>query len=190
MRTGKDLSGNPIYSITNGQKVGVVKDIYLSDDLSEIIGLYLGTEGIIKRKALAITQDQVSVLGVDAILTKSPDVVVDDKDMSEIKGWLRLDKLQGREVDTPGGTKVGTIGDVIVDKNGMITGYLLGRVLVEGPIAEQRSISREVVIDPGDGDDAMTIDLSKAEGDAAPKTEAAETMAAIDKAPESSAGFG
>ncbi len=188
MRTGKDLSGKAIYSITNGQKVGVIKDIYLSDDLSEVIGLHLGTEGLLKRKALAIVQDDIAVLGIDAILTKKPDVVVDDKDMSEIKGWLRLDKLQGREVDTPGGTKVGTIGDVIVDEDGMITGYLLGRVLVEGPIAERRSISREVVIDPGDGDDAMTIDLSKAEGDAAP--EAPETIAAVDETPESSAGFG
>ena len=188
MSTGKDLTGKPIYSITNGQKLGSVKDIYLNDDLSEMIGLYLGTEGIIKRKTLAIAQDNVSVLGVDAILVKNAEVVVDDKDMSEIKGWLRLDKLQGREVDTPGGTKVGTIGDVIVDEAGMITGYVLGRVLMEGPIAERRSISRDVVIDPGDGDDSMTIDLSKAEGDAAP--EAPEAVAAVDEAPESSAGFG
>ncbi len=188
MRTGKNLNGKPIYSITNGQKIGVIKDIYLSDDLSEVIGLHLGTEGLLKRKTLAIAQDNIAVLGIDAILTKTPDVVVDDKDMSEIKGWLRLDKLQGREVDTPGGTKVGTIGDVIVDEAGIITGYLLGRVLVEGPIAERRSISRDVVIDPGDGDDAMTIDLSKAEGAAAP--EAQKTIAAVDETPESSADFG
>ncbi|HEY85710.1 MAG TPA: hypothetical protein G4N96_11445 [Chloroflexi bacterium] len=182
MHTGKNLSGKPIYSITNGQKVGVVKDIYLSDDLSEVIGLHLGTEGIIKRKTLAIVRDNVAVLGIDAILTKNANVVIDDKDMSEIKGWLRLGKLQGREVDTPGGTKVGTIGDVIVDEDGMITGYLLGRVLVEGPIAEQRSISREVMIDPGDGDDAMTIDLSKAEGGATPETAevVAQAVEAVD----------
>ena len=187
MLTGKDLNGKPIYSVTNGQKVGMVKDIYLSDDLSEMIGLHLGTEGIIKRKTLAITQDNVSVLGVDAVLVKDANVVIDDKDVSEIKGWLRLDNLQGREVDTPGGTKVGTIGDVMVDEDGTITGYILGRVLMEGPIAERRSISRDVVIDPGDGDDPMTIDLSKAEG-AAP--EITEAVSAVDEASESSAGFG
>ncbi len=163
MRSGKELSNKPIFSITDGQKVGAVKDLYISDDLSELIGLHLGTEGLIKRKALAVKHEDVVVLGIDAILVKNADVVIDDKDVSEIKGWLRLDKLQGREIDTPGGTKVGTVGDIVVDDEGTVTGFKLGRVLVEGPIAEQKAISREVMIDPGDGDDAMTIDLSKAE---------------------------
>ena len=118
---------------------------------------------MIKRKALAVKHEDVVVLGIDAILVKNADVVIDDKDVSEIKGWLRLDKLQGREIDTPGGTKVGTVGDIVVDDEGTVTGFKLGRVLVEGPIAEQKAISREVMIDPGDGDDPMTIDLSKAE---------------------------
>jgi hypothetical protein len=42
-------------------------------------------------------------------------------------------------------------------------GFSLGRVLVDGPIAQQRAIRRDVLIDNGNEDGAMTIDLLRAE---------------------------
>lgn len=163
MRFSKDLIGKPIFSIEEGRNLGVVRDVYLDKALSWLAGVHLGKEGLISRRALVIPREAISVFGVDAILAKTADAVTDDKKMADIENWLRLDKLQGREVDTPGGTRVGTLGDVMLDEEARIVGFSLSRVHVEGPIAENPIVMRDAVLDIGGDDDAMTIDLSKVE---------------------------
>lgn len=163
MRFSKDLIGKPIFSIDDGRNLGVVRDVYLDKALAWLAGVHLGKEGLISRKALVIPREAIAVFGVDAILAKSADAVTDDKKMADIENWLRLEKLQGREVDTPGGTKVGTVGDVMLDEEARIVGFSLSRVYVEGPVAENPIIMRDAVLDIGRDDDAMTIDLSKVE---------------------------
>ena len=172
MRFSKDLTGKPIFSMDDGRNLGVVRDVYLDKALAWLAGVHLGKEGLISRKALVIPREAIAVLGVDAILAKSADAVTDDKELAEIDNWLRLEKLQGRQVDTPGGTKVGTVGDVMLDEDARIVGFSLSRVYVEGPIAENPIVMRDAVLDIGGDDDAMTIDLSKVERQAG--TEAAD----------------
>jgi hypothetical protein len=63
----------------------------------------------------------------------------------------------------PKSKKVGTIDDVILDEAMRVIGFRLLRVFVEGPIAERRAAVREAVIEAGDEDKVMIIDLGKAE---------------------------
>ena len=98
-------------------------------------GIFLGSEGLLKRKPLLIARDHVAVFGIDAILVKKNDVITDPQQLPEAEDWLRLDKMRGRQVDTPGGTKVGAIGDILIGEEGHITGFALSRVFVEGTIA-------------------------------------------------------
>lgn len=163
MRLGKDLVGKQIISITDGRSLGAAKDIYINNDLNAITGIYLGSEGLIKRKHFLITRDNVTVFGIDAILVKNSDVIAEENDLPESVSWVRLSKLNKREVDTPGGTKVASIGDIILGEQGEITGFALSRVYVEGPIEQNGTIARTAVIDTGDADGVMTIDLTKAE---------------------------
>lgn len=163
MRLGKDLIGKPIYSMTDGRLLGSVKDLYLDQDLELLTGVYVGSEGLLKRKALLIPRRSIMVFGVDAILAKSSDVVTDDEEAEEAKHWLRREDLQKREIDTPGGTKVGTIGDILLDGEAQIIGFSLGKVFVEGPVAESRRIMKGAIEDTGRDDGVMTVDLSKAE---------------------------
>lgn len=171
MRLGKDLIGKPIYSMTDGRLLGSVKDLYLDKDLELLTGIYMGSEGLLKRKSLLITRRNIMVFGLDAILAKSSDVVTDDEQTEEVKHWLRREDLQKREIDTPGGTKVGSIGDILLDEEARIVGYSLGKVFVEGPVAESRRILKGAIIDTGRDDGVMTVDLSKAE-QAAPNKDA------------------
>jgi sporulation protein YlmC with PRC-barrel domain len=76
--------------------------------------------------------------------------------------WVRRDHLQGKEITTSGGTKVGTVDDIIVDKDMNVVGFHLGRVSVEGPISDSRSIARDAFTDV-EGEDAIIVDLSIAE---------------------------
>jgi uncharacterized protein YrrD len=163
MRLSKDLAGKPIISVTDGRILGSVKDIYVNQELSWMTGIFVGQEGLIKRKSLLIARESVVVFGIDAILVKKSDVITNDRELAEAGNWLRLTKLRGRQVDTPGGTKVGTIGDIILGEDGHVTGFALAKVFVEGPVAQQGTIPREALVDAGDQDGVMTVDLTRAE---------------------------
>ena len=163
MRLGKDLTGKPIISVTDGRLVGYAKDLYTNKDLYWVTGIYTGSEGLIGRKDKLIHRDNIVVFGIDAILVKNADVETDNKDLDEANDWQRLEKLRGRVVDTPGGTKVGTIGDIIIGEEGEVTGFSLSRVHIEGPVADNGTIPRNAVVDTGSVDGGMTIDLQKVE---------------------------
>ena len=163
MRLGKDLVGKQIISVTDGRSLGNAKDIYMNSDLTDITGIYLGSEGLIKRKHFLINRRDVVVFGIDAILVRGSDVTGEESELPEAVAWVRLSKLNKREIDTPGGTKVANIGDIILGEQGDITGFALSRVYVEGPIEKNGTIPRTAVIDTGDADGVMTIDLTRAE---------------------------
>ncbi len=192
MRLGKDLTGKPIYSITDGQNLGSVKDVYFDNALNIITGIFTGTEGLLKRKSLMIPSNQVSVYGIDAVLVNDNDVIMQEDNHDDAKSWVRLSKLKGREVDTPGGTRVATIGDVVLGEQGNIIGFALSKVFVEGPVAQQGQITRSAIVDTGNEDGVMTINLTQAEvgeGEAASqKSESAtenETETAVSTKPDS-----
>jgi uncharacterized protein YrrD len=163
MRLGKDLLNKPIFSVLDGRNLGAVKDIYLNNDLTQITGIFIGQEGMIRRKSYLISRDGVVVFGIDAVLVKNPDVVIEESTNEETAVWVRLSKLRGRGVDTPNGTKVATIGDIVIGEEGDIVGFTLAKVHVDGPVADKGAIARSTLIDTGNTDGIMTIDLTKAE---------------------------
>lgn len=163
MRNSKDLIGKSVVSIDEGRLIGTVRDVYLDPNLDWLAGVHLGKEGLISRRSLLIPREDIVVFGVDFVLSRSDDVVTDDKNLPASERWVRLDKLQGREVDTTGGTRVGVIGDAILDEEARIIGFTLSRVYVEGPIAESRTIYQEAIVDNGQEDGTMTVDLAKVE---------------------------
>lgn len=163
MRLGKDLLNKPIYSVIDGRNLGAVKDIYLNNDLTAITGIFIGQEGMIRRKTYLIPRTGVVVFGIDAILVVNPDVVGEESATEAAADWVRLSKLRGREIDTPNGTKVANIGDIVIGEEGGIAGFTLAKVHVDGPIANKGAIARSTLIDTGHADGIMTIDLTKAE---------------------------
>lgn len=163
MRLGKDLINKPIYSVDEGKLLGKVQDLYLDATFEVLLGLYLGSQGLVRRKSELIRAGDVVVFGTDAVLVHHGDVITDDSALPAAKGWMRRDKLTGREADTPGGTRLGVVGDIIVDSAGRVTGFALSKAYVEGPLAEKRVISRSVIIDTGQEDGRMTVDLAKLE---------------------------
>lgn len=163
MRIGKELIGKPIYSVTDGRQLGSVKDLYLNLDLDMLNGVFLGREGILTRKSRFIGRKDIAVLGIDSVLVSDSDVVTNNEETPEVEMWLRREDLQGREINTAGGTKVGTVGDVLFDEEAQVVGFALARVFVEGPVAESRIVKKEAVLETGGKTGAITIDLTKAE---------------------------
>ncbi len=163
MRSAKELIGKPIYSITNGRLVGTVKDLYVDSDLHKVTGVFTGTEGLFNRRAQLIPFDRVSVLGIDAVLVVESNVIKEDREYAPSQEWLRRASLQGRVMHTAGGTKVGSVGDILLDDDSKVVAFTLSRVFVEGPITKNRIVSRGAVLDTGGIDGTMIIDLAEVE---------------------------
>ena len=164
MFLGKDIIGIPVITVNDGRSIGRVKDLYLSTDCQTVAGVFLGTEGIFSRKSFLVGSEDITTIGQDAVLVTHADVIHEEGNLAEkAEPWLRRDELQGRPVDTSGGTKVGKIGDVLIDGEGNVLGFTLGNVYVTGPVADNRSVSIDTVLDVGQEDGAMTIDLRRAE---------------------------
>ena len=163
MRLGKSLIGNQVYGRKDGRKLGEVKDLYLDDGLTEVVGIFLGREGLLRPTPRFVERRDIALFGIDALLAESPFTVYEKDEAPEPPGWLRLDQLQGREVRTPGGTKIGKLGDVVLDEEGRITGFSLVNLSVRGPVAEADAVARAALVDVEDDQGAMTMDLAEAE---------------------------
>ncbi|HEY1409092.1 MAG TPA: PRC-barrel domain-containing protein [Promineifilum sp.] len=163
MRLGKELLNKPIYTIDEGRMIGKVQDLFIDDSLEVVLGVFLGSQGLVRRKSQLIRSGDIVIYGVDAVLVANGGVITDDSALPAAKEWLRREKLIGREADTPGGTRLGVLGDVTVDATGRITGFAMSRVYVEGPLSEKRFVARSVVLDTGSQDGRMTVDLARLE---------------------------
>ena len=165
MFLGKDIMGNDVISVSDGHTVGKVKDIYLTKDCQAVAGVYLGTEGLFSRQSFLVKREDMVTIGEDALLVKDDDVVQNSSEFPEEVDdlWLRRDDLQGRAVDTVGGTKVGKVGDVVINKNGNVLGFSLSNVYMAGPIANNRAVAIHTVDDVGNEDGHLTINLESAE---------------------------
>lgn len=163
MRLGKSLIGNPVFGAGDGRKLGEVKDLYLGHDLTSVVGIYLGREGLLRPTPLFMERGDIALLGIDALLAKGTFTVREGDDAPEPPGWLRLDELRGREVRTPGGTKVGRIGDVVLDEEARIVGFSLVNLSVRGPVSNADGVARSAVVDIEDAEGVMTMDLAEAE---------------------------
>ena len=163
MTATKEFQGKLLISVTDGKKLGEVKDIYLDKDATKITAVYLGKEGIINRRALLLDINKVQLLGVDAWLINGSDTVQNKDDLEGSADFLLADDLRGRDIQTDGGTKIGTVGDVIVDSSLKVIGFALSKISAEGPIAERRSIARAAIAALGSSEHPMITVLEQAE---------------------------
>ena len=168
MITSKEHSNKPIISITDGKRLGEVKDLYLDQDMRQVSAVFLGKEGLINRKTLVIARSAVQVYGIDAWLVSGSDTVVGPEAIPDSGTFILVGDLRGKELQTEGGTKVASIDHVILDNEARVLGFGLGKVYSQGPLAERRAIARDAILNLGTAKEPMTINLAQAESLALP----------------------
>lgn len=161
MFLGKDVSGNPIINLRDGLQIGQVQDLYIDQNLLTITGVYVGSKGLLWSTPKWIPASNINLISVDTVLVNGDSIITEELD-DVAQPWIRRDELQGRPVDTTGGTKIGRIGDIIMN-NKDVVGFALDRVFVQGPIAQHRALRRTAIVDTGLEDGMMTVDLDEAE---------------------------
>jgi len=163
MLTGKSHLNKQLISITDGKILGEVKDLYLDHEMHNIAAIFLGKEGLLKRKALLLPRAAIHIFGVDVWLVNGSDKVAGPDDIADADTFVLVSDLRGRDVDTEGGTKIGVIEDVVLDPEARVLGFTLGKVHVQGPLAERKIIAREAVTRLGSKDAPMQVLLAQAE---------------------------
>ncbi len=166
MTQTKELSKKPLYRLSDGKKLGEIKDLYLDGEARRVAAIFLGKEGVFSRKTLVVLQDQVRVMGVDAWLTAGGSEVEDLKELGDGEAFILCSDLRGREMETARQTKIGTVGDVEIDDQGQVTGFSLGKVHIQGPVAKRGLVPRETISRLGDDKTPMVVDLEAAEASA------------------------
>lgn len=163
MTLGKQHLNKPLISLTDGTKLGEIKDLYLNGALTQVAAILVASEGLLTRKFLGIDRVHIRVYGRSAWLVSDSDKVEDMGNILNSEAFVLLSNLHGREVQTEGGTKVGAVEDVILDAQAHILGFTFGKVFLQGPLAERRAIAREVITSVGNGISPMTTILEQAE---------------------------
>ena len=163
MPTAKELTKKPIYSVADGTKLGEIKDVYLDAEATTITAVLVGTEGLFTKKMLVVRRSDVRTIGVDCWLVHGPTEVMDLKDVDGWEDFQLATDLRKREIETVGGTKIGTVGDVVFDDEDSVVGFALAKVLVQGPVADAKQIALSAVTAFGDKRSAMIVDLQAAE---------------------------
>ncbi len=166
MTQAKELTKKPLYRLSDGKKLGEIKDILLDGEVKRVAAVFLGKEGVFTRKTLIVLQDQVRVMGEDAWLTAGSSEVQDLKQLGGGEAFVLANDLRGRELQTARETKIGTVGDVEIDEHGYVTGFSLGKVHIQGPVAKRGMVPRGTVSSLGDGESPMIVDLEAAEASA------------------------
>jgi uncharacterized protein YrrD len=154
-----------LISITNGKKLGEVRDLYLDHELTKVVAVQAGSEGFITRQALAIPRSHIHVYGQDAWLIAGDDTVVRLESIAGFESFVMVTNLRGREIQTEGGTRIGTIGDVILDGEARVLGFTLQRVYVQGPLEARKAIARSAITAVGGKDGPMLTILEQAEAE-------------------------
>jgi uncharacterized protein YrrD len=163
MAAVKEYQGKLLISATDGRKLGEVKDVYLDKDAKKIIAVYLGKEGIINRRSLLIDIGKIQLFGVDAWLVNASDTVQGKDDVSGSADYVLADDLRGRVIQTEGGTKIGTVSDVLVNDKLEVVGFALDRIYVAGPVATSKAVAREAISELGGAERPMITVMEQAE---------------------------
>lgn len=168
MAAGKQFLNKQLISITDGKKLGEVKDLYFDEKLMKIVAIYLGSEGLINKKHFAMDRANVQVLGVDAWLVTTSEVSIPAETLPDADRLILYSDVRGREIVTEGGTKIGAVDDVLFDEDGDIVGFALGRIEVKGPLADRKMIARSAISTIGGKESAMTANMAQAEATPVP----------------------
>jgi uncharacterized protein YrrD len=153
----QDHTDKPIVSLTNGEIIARVKDVFIDPVGCRIAALITSKGNLLKKRIDAIPREQVEVWGQDVILVSGPDVILEKSEIDDADGWLMLsNEVKGREVVDNAGTRIGELNDVVVDTEGKIVGYDLARVFVEGPVADSKRIP--IAATRSFGDDVLLVE--------------------------------
>jgi uncharacterized protein YrrD len=116
MRKGKRLIGRPILSLSEGIRVGEVKDVILGATNETVVGLLVDDGGLFG-SAHVVPVDEIESFGRDAVVVTDRSSIRSAADVPDIKEILdRKTSLIGTRVFTETGDAQGSVNDIYFDE--------------------------------------------------------------------------
>jgi len=116
MRKGKRLIGRPILSLTEGVRVGEVKDVILGATNETVVGLLVDDGGLFG-SAHVVPVDEIESFGRDAVVVTDRSSIRSASEVPDIKEILdRKTSLIGTRVFTETGDAQGSVNDIYFDE--------------------------------------------------------------------------
>lgn len=140
-RSIKDLKGKSVVDVTTGENLAKVADTMIDTNSTRVAAVVINVGDFLQPEYQYVPRDDIQVWGQDVILVRGSDVFVPETDLTSRESWLKTsDYLRRRTVLDANGTRLGKVDDILVDTQGQFTGYRLGQVDVEGPLADSKYI--------------------------------------------------
>jgi len=122
IKTGKELSGLAVVSLTGGEKLGRIDDVVFDPSSGRVTGFFVDRGGMFSKQKFLPAGD-VHGLGDDALTVASEKALLDGP--SALTGELAAKTAENLPVLNPAGTVLGKVSDIGVDTQAMTVPYLI-----------------------------------------------------------------
>lgn len=160
-----DVVGLPVVTVDGGEDVAEVRDVIYEPEAGRLVGLTLNKRGFFSgRMKEKLTIDGVHAIGRHAVMVKDDSVLVAPSEAPELAGQGRERNVLGNEVLTDGGSRLGTVRDlvVVVGGDGRVVGYQIekdGGGTAYIPLPSQLAVSGSTLVVPDATSEFVTDDL-------------------------------
>ena len=147
----RDLKGRAVLTLSDATKVGQVDDVLFDPDFRRILGFRVKHGGLLSKTA-AVTRDNVSSIGADAVTVQDAASINEEKRFPTLAEAATLEQAEGTKVVTEGGTLLGTVNGVEIDDEARtVNAYVLSVSLLERLQHHAPTVRADQVIRLGDG---------------------------------------
>ncbi len=168
MIRASEIMALPVVTIDGGEDVAEVKDVVYGSEEGRLLGLTLNKRGFMSGRMKAVLPaSSVSAIGPDAVMISDVDALVARSDAPDEVAKPDGDRdVIGNEVITEGGTKLGTVSDLVMwlGGDGEVVGYQLARpdrdVTWFIPRPAQLALSGEALLVPDQVEQYVSDDFS------------------------------
>lgn len=138
----RDLLGISIWDLSNGEKIGRLRDILIDRKPRQVIAFLIEPEGLWgKIRILAISD--IKNIGPNGIMVENP--VLLEKVEREVLAGQR--KVRGMSLITEEGKEIGRVSDLVFDfPKGKISDWLLTQKFLQDVIKGRRALADEFIL--------------------------------------------
>ena len=122
VKTGRELAGLAVMTLTGGEKVGRIDDVVFDPASGRVTGFFVDRGGMFSKPKFLPAGD-VHSIGDDALTLVSETALLDGP--SALTGELAAKTVEGLPVLSPAGTVLGKVADISVDTQSLTVPYLL-----------------------------------------------------------------
>lgn len=149
-------SGDSVISLDEGKVIAKMSDVIIDPQTMKVAALVTSKGGLLGREVKYVLGTEVNVWGEDVILISRTAAAMDESEMEPSEGLLWVsEEIQGRDVITQDGTRIGRLADVLIETDGELVGYVLSDVYMDEfpfeepkriPVGATESFGRDVLI--------------------------------------------